>query len=734
LAALRLMVYKIVKTPGVGHFGSKAGVGSVVVLLCLFLVAGAAAQTADVETPPDLVIAPVMPRDSEPPPPGTGYIPPEIDLSYIAASMAGAKLALPSKFDWREAGKVTSVKNQGSCGSCYAFASIACLESRVSIVEDSTFDLSENNVKECEWYGSSCNGGNDWIVANYLTVAGTVMEACDPYVPMDVLCKHGCPYRKTLLDWAVISGSIVPSVDVLKSYIQMYGPIYTTMYAGVSDAWRSEFAAYNGSYTLYHAGNEAPNHAVLIVGWDDNLAHAGGHGGWIVKNSWGTSWGGTCGYGSQRGYFTIAYGSASIGTNSSIPIGWKNPSTNDSLLYYDEGGASGKIGFVQSRSAWGMCKYSVPRSMAIERIEFWTLDATTDVDVYVYDGFSGGVPTGLLASSLDNSFALAGYHSVPLTPAPHVSNGEDIYVVVKITNAASYFPMSYDSNGPVRPGCCYLSSNGSYFYQFTVGDLGLRIRANTSPVGSQTTEAPAIVEIRDVEGDSGGYVTVTWKRSMYDAEGGSPSVNHYKVWRRRHETLASMLGSGGGHQIEGPYELGLTGPAWEVVGTVPATGTFTYTFKAPTECDLSGQDTCWTYFCVTAHTGLMGRHFDSDVKRGYSVNNGGMVEPPGEDDDGYGVDLPGGHIACLELPEPNPAGRGFHIRFELAQAENVDLAVYDILGRRVAVLVSEGSGPGSHSVRWDPGSNGSPEVPPGLYFVRLAVGRELHTTKVTLVR
>ena len=78
------------------------------------------------------------------------------------------------------------------------------------------------------------------------------------------------------------------------------------MYHGKDDAWYDEFNSYDGSYTLYHPGAEAPAHIVLIVGWDDSLSHAGGTGGWIVKNSWGTQWG-------KEGFFTIAYGSASIG-------------------------------------------------------------------------------------------------------------------------------------------------------------------------------------------------------------------------------------------------------------------------------------------------------------------------------------------------------------------------------------------------------------------------------------
>jgi C1A family cysteine protease len=730
------MAHQAIRAPRTGHLRKVIDLHPVLAFLVLLFLLGsvASAETPQEALPPGILIDPGTPRDSGPPPPGMGYIPPGMDLSHLAAPMAGDNLALPSRLDWREAGKVTPVKNQGSCGSCYAFAAVADFESRVLIVEDSAFDFSENNVKECEWYGSSCNGGNDWIVAHFLTTAGTVLEACDPYVPYDVECNRGCPYRKTLYGWGEISGSMVPSVEVLKSYIQTYGPIYTTMYAGMGDPWRSEFAAYNGTYTLYHAGSEFPNHAVVIVGWDDALTHAGGQGAWIVKNSWGTSWGGACGYGAGRGYFTIAYGSAGIGAFSSVPLEWEDYSPDDSLLYYDEGGAGGRTGFVSSHTAWGLCKYTPGRTVDVHRVEFWTMDATSDVDVYIYADFAGGAPSGLLASSPDNSFSLAGYHSVTLDPPLHVAGGHDVYVVVKATAVASTYPLSYDTSGPTAPGCCYLSSNGSYFFPFTLGDLGIRLRASTNPTGSEVSEVPAILGISDVAGDNGGYVTVAWKRSLNDAEGGNPRVKHYRVWRKDRTPLTGLLGAADKHRIDGPYQHGLDGPAWEVVGTVPADGRYAYELTVPTQCDLSGPDTCWTYFCVTAHTGVVGEHFDSAVQRGYSVNNGGLILPPGqEDDDRYDADQNGAVGVVLRVPEPNPALRGFLVEFELAEAQDIHLAVYDVNGRRVADLAAGNLAPGLHGIRWEPGSDGLPDVPPGLYFVCLETARDNHTVKVVLL-
>jgi hypothetical protein len=129
------------------------------------------------------------------------------------------------------------------------------------------------------------------------------------------------------------------------------------MYAGDGDAWETEFMNYNGSYTLYYPGTEPVNHMVLIVGWDDSLIHAGGTGGWIVKNSWGTDWGGTCGYGTERGYFTIAYGSASIGTDSCFVYAWQDYDPNGGIMFYDEVGGWTSAWGCSNTTGWGLCKF-----------------------------------------------------------------------------------------------------------------------------------------------------------------------------------------------------------------------------------------------------------------------------------------------------------------------------------------------------------------------------------------
>ncbi|MCK4316689.1 MAG: hypothetical protein KAX24_13055, partial [Anaerolineae bacterium] len=230
-------------------------------LLATFSVSGAQAPTSptppehsqlDVSEPPpptpEPQIAPRRQRASEQPSHSKGFVPPPMDLPHLTGqrmpSGGVSPQAVLSKWDWREQGKVTPVKNQSTCGSCYSFAALGSIEAKMLIDGAGTYDFSENNAKECNWYetsgtggGTSCDGGNYDLLANLFSKKGTVLESCDPYQASDVPCKSTCPYQKTLLDWRIISTNAVPNANVLKQYIQTYGPVYTSLYAGDGDAW-----------------------------------------------------------------------------------------------------------------------------------------------------------------------------------------------------------------------------------------------------------------------------------------------------------------------------------------------------------------------------------------------------------------------------------------------------------------------------------------------------------------
>lgn len=446
---------------------------------------------------------------------GYGYVRPPFDLSQLKAyEPKGVDLAtLPNRFDWRENGIVTDVQNQNPCGACWDFATLASFESQLQKVGQGRHNLSENNVFECHYEQVDCEtGGNIWMATNFLAEKGAVSETCDPWDPSDAeACKTTCPYSLTVTDMWVLAGDSTPSVASLKTWLQTHGPLYVAIYAGNNDAWGWEFGHYNGQYTLYYPYPVSPqqlNHAVLLIGWDDGLTYDGGsgQGAWIVKNSWGTGWGGTCGVGSEGGHFSIAYGSAGIGADASFVQGWRAYDPQRALLHRDLGYPETWRGFQGTTQPWGMVRLTPATSTCATHVEIWTGDATNDVDVYVYDSFNGVSPSVLKGKRENVSFDTPGYHSIALEQPIRLTAGDDVFLAVRFGNVASERAVPVDTTSPAVPNSSWTSPTGADGQWYTLGvdtsagNVGIRLRMGpcapeptptaTLPTSTTTPEPP----------------------------------------------------------------------------------------------------------------------------------------------------------------------------------------------------------------------------------------------------
>lgn len=471
-----------------------------------------AADEVDQADPPSQIrMAPQFERVCEPLPQGTGFVPPPMDLSHLTGDRMpelAASQVLPERFDWRDRdgfNYVTPVRSQGDCGACYAFAAIGGFESRLLIDGASKYDLSENQAKECNWrrlngVGGGCDGGHSFMMASLFSQTGTVLESCDPYVDSNDVCRLDleCPYQQTLLGWGVISGDSVPDPAVLKAYLHNYGPVLTSMYVDKSKGFDY---SYNGSYTFdYATPGTSTNHAVLIVGWSDTLPPVPGGTtpveGWIVKNSWGSGWG-------DEGYFYMTYQAANIGIHSSFIYDWQDYDPHGDLWYYDDSFARQHWG-CSDPTAWGLASFTAPDDTNVTRVEVWTTDVTTDIDVYIYGRFDGTAPSNLLTSGLNHSFDEAGYHSIPLSSPLRVNSGDEVVVVLRITNESHSMPLALDPDGAIETGRTYASCHGTPSSWFDMGttyktDVAIRVRTSRS-VGAPPTVTSIIPNNRQNTG------------------------------------------------------------------------------------------------------------------------------------------------------------------------------------------------------------------------------------------
>ena len=198
--------------------------------------------------------------------------------------------ALPASLDWRSynGDYVTGIRDQKKCGSCWAFAMTAGLESYVLVTRHepgTDMDLSEQVMLSCSGAGS-CRGGT--LDADYLRSTGLPPEKYYPYTAADGACSNAAPdWQKAAYQigaWASVSQKL----SAIKAALATYGPL------PIAFMVYEDFMHYKSGIYSYAAGKKLGGHAVLLVGYNDAEQY------FIVKNSWGDKWG-------EDGFFKIAY-------------------------------------------------------------------------------------------------------------------------------------------------------------------------------------------------------------------------------------------------------------------------------------------------------------------------------------------------------------------------------------------------------------------------------------------
>jgi len=393
-----------------------------------------------------------------------GWIPDIHDFSYLAFKQPLRLKALPAAFDLRTQNKLTPIKNQGACGSCWAFATYGSLESY--LMPNEIKDFSEENLIDKHGFDSGpCDGGNWTMAIAYLTRwAGPVNESDDPYL-------HAEPQTVKHVQESILIPGRSDSLDndLIKQMVMTYGAVYTTMY------WVSSF--YNSTYkTYYNTGTADGGHAVAIVGWDDNFDASKfnntppGNGAFIVRNSWGGSWG-------ESGYFYVSYYDAYFARDFSAVIKGENVSNYQTIYQYDTLGWVSTWGYGQE-TGWMANIFQATENLPVKAVGFYNPGLNASYEIYVYKNVVPGQPrSGTLASSKSGSLSLPGFYTIVLDQAVPVTSGQYFSVVLKLTTPGTNYQIcaegryaGYSSNAVSAPGRSFISSNGSSWLDFGAYD------------------------------------------------------------------------------------------------------------------------------------------------------------------------------------------------------------------------------------------------------------------------
>lgn len=385
---------------------------------------------------------------------------------------------LPSKFDLRDWGWVSPLKNQGWMGACWTFGMLGSLESALLKSTGILTNLSENNMQNTmlrySIYGvpSPEGGGNIMSVGYLVSWLGTFSEDVDVY---DEIGKLSPLLTSThdihVQDVIFVPNNQIPNGTDMKYTILKYGSLSVTYYG--QSKYDEVNPYYNPeTYAQYINVTTNPNHAVSIVGWDDNfpkenfLITPPGDGAWIIKNSWGPEWG-------DDGYVYVSYYDKSLNVynpSSEALLNYSNALIIENTVPYNKnyqyemlwtpmmiGNTTGNISYYN--------RFEALEDDLIAGVGTYFLESGVNYKVQIY-------VNDQLKLTQEGISPFIGYHTIKLKDYIPIKKGD----IFKAVFTSTYFPYLNLTEGGVRihytNGLSFVSFDGGKTWEDTL-NLGL---------------------------------------------------------------------------------------------------------------------------------------------------------------------------------------------------------------------------------------------------------------------
>ncbi|MGL4484135.1 MAG: lectin like domain-containing protein [Anaerovoracaceae bacterium] len=419
----------------------------------------------------------------------------------------------PPKYDSRDVnGKnyVSSVKNQGSFGTCWAFTAVAVAEAdlmRNSKFTETTANMSEiqhafftynrvadplnliTNDKITLSQGNFLNSGGNNLVSSLVLASWTGMTnetATAPYTYSNVTTSTKIAANKSFGNNAAVLKNafwILPSdKEAIKRNIMTYGAAGINYYVS-GTYYNTDSAAY------YNNSVASTNHAVTAVGWNDDYSKTNflsgkqpsSDGAWLVKNSWGTGWG-------KAGYFWLSYEDKGLLSSGNYAVILDVDDVHNYTKNYQYDGTAGLSWFSVKDNIYSSNVFEATEDEMLGAVAFMTRNTNVNYEISIYKNPDTDKPnsgTKMTESPKTGAVSYEGYHTVELDKGIKLNKGDKFAVVVKLSKLGSNVMAPIESysnwgwlinNPKSAAGQSYISTNGTNWTDIGKGDANKNVR------------------------------------------------------------------------------------------------------------------------------------------------------------------------------------------------------------------------------------------------------------------